>query len=69
MYMDTSLVVDRHVARVIRLMEGAIVTASVPSSTLATLCRHPYTLDPAYSSLQPGLFSSFPPSLGMTTVG
>ena len=55
----TSLVADTHMTRVIRLMEEAIVAATVPSSTLATLCRHLYTLDPAHFSIHPGLFSSF----------
>ena len=55
----TSLVADSHMTRLIRLIEGAIVAASVPSSTLATLCHHLYELDPAHFNIHPGLFSSF----------
>jgi len=61
----SSLVADKHVTRLVNLMVTARSQPfSVPPATMATLCRHLYTLNPDYSAIQPGLFSSYLPNVG-----
>ena len=61
----SSLVADKHVTRLVNLMVSAQSRPfSVPPATMATLCKHLYTLNPDYSAIQPGLFSAYLPNVG-----
>ena len=61
----SSLVADKHVARLVQLMVSAQSRPfSVPPSTMSTLCKHLYTLNPDYSAIQPALFAAYLPNVG-----
>ena len=56
---------DKHVARLVNLMVSAQSRPfSVPPSTMSTLCKHLYTLNPDYSAIQPALFAAYLPNVG-----
>ena len=60
----SSLVSDKHVSRLVNLMTQAQSTPfSVAPAVMSSLCKHLFTLNPSYTSLQPQLFSSYLPNV------
>jgi len=60
----SSLVADKHVARLVPLMARAQAQPfSVHPEVMSNLCKHLYTLNPEYSEINPSLFSSYLPNI------
>ena len=60
----SSLVADKHVARLVPLMAKAqALPFSVHPEVMSTLCKHLFTLNPEYTEINPALFSSFLPNI------
>ena len=60
----SSLVADKHVARLVPLMARAQAQPfSVHPEVMSTLCKRLYTLNPEYTEINPNLFSSFLPNI------